>query len=303
MKLDFRNLELSDFDRVYSYMSVYGEGSCQHSFVSMYSTKEKYRDMICEKDGFLFTLRSGLCDEIYRVYMAPFGNGDIRAAFEAIFDDAAAYGRKVRFFTVTEKYALLLDDLFPGRFEITENEDYAEYIYEYGNMSTFDGPALRKRRAEIRTFQIKYGERARCSIITHDDFPEIVEYEKKWLSDCAETHDMDSLNKEARMIFSQLDEYDRLRLNGITLRIDGKLCGFCYGTMLDSLHYDVIIEKADREIPHAYKMIRLMNTRMCVPEGGFVNMEEDIGVPGLRAIKQAYKPDVMLRKYVAKERG
>lgn len=302
MKMDFRELALSDYDRVYTYMSVYGEGSCQHSFVSMYSTREKYRDMICEKDGFLFTLRSGLCDDRYRVYLAPFGSGDVRKAFEMIFEDASEYDKKVMFFTVTEKYASLLESLFPHRFDIAENEDYGEYIYAHENMSTFAGPVLRKRRAEVRTFQIMYQDRAKFDRITHDDFEEIRHYEKKWLSECAENHDMESLNKEARMIFFQLDNYDRLRLDGTILRIDGEIHGFCYGTKLDSLHYDVIIEKADRDIPHAYKVLRLMNTQMCVPAGGFVNMEEDIGVPGLRAIKQAYKPDIILRKYVAKER-
>ena len=72
-ELLFEPVRLEDTGRIYRYTSVYGEGSCQHSPVSMYSLWEKYEDCVCEGDGFLYTLRRRLCDETYRVYLAPLG--------------------------------------------------------------------------------------------------------------------------------------------------------------------------------------------------------------------------------------
>ena len=71
--LKFRPIALSDIDWVDKYTSLYGEGSCQHSPVSMFSLSEKYGDEICEQEGILYVLRRNLCDDTYRVYMAPFG--------------------------------------------------------------------------------------------------------------------------------------------------------------------------------------------------------------------------------------
>ena len=109
----FEPAGLDDYGRIWPYTSVYGEGSCQHSPVSMYSLSEKYGDSICEEDGFLYTLRSRLCDDTYRVYLAPMGGGDLKGAYLKILEDAAANGRKAKFQTLTEKAAAFLSDAFP----------------------------------------------------------------------------------------------------------------------------------------------------------------------------------------------
>ncbi len=103
------------------------------------------------------------------------------------------------------------------------------------------------------------------------------------------------------MIRLQIDHFDELRLSGVILRIDGEIRGFCYGTCLGDT-YDVIVEKADRDIPHSYKVLRQESTRQCAQGCAWVNMEEDLGLPGLRALKNAYKPDHLLNKFIVTER-
>ena len=102
-----------DYDRIYPFTSAFGEDSCQHSPVSMYSLSEKYGDQFCIRDGVLYTLRSRLCDENYRVYLAPLGGGESKEMFGRILADAAAYGKKVKFITLTEKAAAALREAFP----------------------------------------------------------------------------------------------------------------------------------------------------------------------------------------------
>ena len=75
--LAFLPVTWEDYELIYPYTSAYGEGSCQHSPVSMASLEEKYGDSICMRDGFMYTLRSRLCDDEYRVYLAPLGSGDV----------------------------------------------------------------------------------------------------------------------------------------------------------------------------------------------------------------------------------
>ena len=267
----------------------------------MFSLAEKYGDSVCEQDGFLFALRSRLCDEKYRVYLAPLGGGSTREAFRAILDDAAFYGKLVRFITLTETQAANLREAFPGRFDYSEERDLAEYLYRAERMATFEGGDLRKRRAELHTFRNQFGERAVVSRIRQEDIADCIQYEQKWLDENLETHDADTLIRDARMISLQMDHFDELHLSGVILRIDGKVCGFCYGTSLGDT-YDVIVEKADRDIPHCYKVLRQQSTLLCAQGCAWVNMEEDLGLPGLRALKNAYKPDHLLNKYIVTER-
>lgn len=299
---EFSPVALDDYGWIYPYTSAFGEGSCQHSPVSMYSLQEKYGDSVCEKDGFLYTLRSRLCNETYRVYLAPLGGGDLEKAFSLILSDAAAYGKKVKFLTLTEKTAAALDAFFPGRFTLTEDRDLAEYMYKADVMAAFSGGELRKRRTQVHAFWSKYGPRAAVSLLCPRDFEDVMAFEMKWLSENAETHDREALERDARMIEMQLEHFDALRLSGMALRVDGEIAGFCYGTKLSDQYFDAIVEKADRNIPHSYKVVRQESARLCAAGCDYINMEEDVGVPGLRALKLDYKPDYLLRKFIAAER-
>ena len=301
-KLAFAPVTLEDYDRLYPYTSAFGEGSCQHSPVSMYSVAEKYGDCICIENNVLYTLRSRLCDDTYRVYLAPLCGKNIEAAFGLIMEDAHSCGKLVKFVTLTEHAADALKAAFPNRFDYEENRDMAEYIYRSGVMAEFYGKELRKRRAEVHTFWNSYGQRASITRIRPEDFEDCLAYEQKWLADNLETHDRETLLRDARMIDIQMAHFDELHLSGVILRIDGRTCGFCYGTKLGDT-YDVIVEKADRSVPHSYKVLRQESAKQCASDCNYVNMEEDVGVPGLRALKQAYKPERLLRKFIVTERG
>lgn len=302
--LSFAPVELGDYDRVYAYTSRFGEDSCQYSPVSMYSLEEKYGDAIFIEDGVFYTLRRNLCDETYRVYLAPLASGKekLREGFLRVFSDAEAYGKKVRFLSLTEKQAAFLEAGFPGRFEIREDRDLAEYLYRTEDMSAFAGGALKKRRREVSFFWRRYGDRASCTVIGPRDLADILSFEKEWLRQNSETHDAETLEREARMIERQLAHFDALHLSGVVLRIDGALRGFGYGTKLSEDCYDAIVEKGDRAAPHIYKVLRQEATKQCALDCCAVNLEEDLGLSGLRAIKLEYRPALLLRKFIAEEK-
>ena len=300
--LTFLPVTWTDYDLIYPYTSAYGEGSCQHSPVSMVSLSEKYGDSFCIRDGFLYILRKHLCHEDYRVYMAPLGGGDIKQAFRTILADAQACGKKTKFMTLTEKHANLLRETYPDRFDITEDRNLAEYVYHTEKMGFFPGGKLKKRRNEVNAFWAQYGERAAVTRISSKDYEEILQFERQWLSENNETHDEYSLNREARMIEAQLDHFDSMHLSGIVLRIDGQVHGFGYGTKLSDSYYDAIVEKGDRAVPHIYKVLRQEAVKQCALDCDWVNVEEDLGIPGLRELKYAYQPEFLIMKYIAIER-
>ena len=300
--LSFKPVLPEDYETIYPYTSAYGEGSCQHSPVSMYSLFEKYGDSYCVEDGVLYVLRSALCDGDHRVYLAPLGKDQTRDAFCRIIEDAAHYGKKVKFYTLTEKTAALLESFFPGRFLIEEDRDLAEYIYKTQVMATFTGIRLKKRRNEVNAFRAEYGDRVTATPITMADKEEILKFEHAWVEFNKETHDWHALEREERMIIKQLDHFDELHLSGIVVRIDGVIHGFGYGTRLSDGFYDAIAEKGDRNVQHIYKFPRQQSVRMFAMDCKYVNLEEDVGAEGLRALKLAYRPEYLLRKFIVTER-
>lgn len=301
-KLNFHTPVLEEYDEVHSILAPHCEGSCQHSFVTMYTLREKYGDEICIANGILYTLRSHLCDDTYRVYLAPMGDGDMEAAFRNVLDDAHRYGKKVRFFTLTPSAVEFLREHFPEQFDFEEKRELAEYMCSTAVLSTFPGSALQRRRTEIRAFWRAYGERATVKPITKADHDDILAFETDWIRQNAGNHDTAALEQEARSIRQQLEHFDELHLSGVVMRLDGTVRGFGYGTALNEIFYDAMIEKADKDLLHAYRVMRTEAVKQCAMEQTYVNLEEDLGIEGLRRLKLMYQPEYLLNKYIATEK-
>ena len=299
--LDFRQPELSDYESVWDIMARYGENSCQHSFVSMYSLQEKYGDTLCCKDGFVYVLRKHLCRGSERVYLFPIGGGDKKNAVEVLMEDAHLHGTRMVFSTVTQGGKEFIEKEFPGRFLFSEYRDYAEYLYSTAKIATLPGEKLKNKRNEINRFYRDYGSQIEINPISHNDFHDILDFEDRWLTQNSQNHDKDNLLREARVIRLQLQHYHELHLSGIVIRRKGVVCGYGYGTPLSNNCYDALIEKGDRNIPYIYRILFQESVRCCAMNYEYVNREEDVGVIGLRESKMAYHPELILKKYKVTE--
>lgn len=298
----FRDIEVGDYDKIQRYCDLFGENSCQHSFINMFTLNEKYGSQYCEENGFLYVLRSGLCGEGFRTYLFPMGDGDRRGAVQRLLEDAHSYRAKVRFQTVTEEKRDWLGREFPDIFQSHEVRDYAEYIHLSSNLANLPGRKFSQKRSDARTMRRLYEGRMEEVPLDREHFDEVLDFERKWLAASQETHDAEALMLEYREIEKQLANFETLRISGLILRIDGAIQGFVYGAPISGNCYDVLIEKGNREIPHIYRVLHQDIVRMCAMDYMYINREEDVGVPGLRASKLSYKPDILLTKYIVEEK-
>ncbi len=304
--LCFQPLTLARRDELLPWYYAYGGRSCQHSFASSFCMSGKYGDQVALRDGFLYTLRSLRCDERERVYLFPLGDASdedaARRAVENVLEDAHENGRAVRFETILPDAAELLSRLFPGRFEIEENRDYAEYLYTYDKLAFLPGHEMASKRHDLSTFERDYGGRYEvCRIETQEQIEQIKPFQAWWKAEKMQREEDVQLECEDAAIRVGLANFFELGLSGILVYIDGRLAGYAYGAQLSAECYDVIIEKGDRGAPDIYKVLNRDLVRLCCDGAAYINREEDVGVAGLRKAKLSYKPDLLLRKFVARE--
>ena len=297
----FRSITIDDYEPIWKYCSRYGENSCQHSFINMFTLYEKYGSVIYTDDDFLYVLRGNLCTESERVYLFPMGGGDARVAVERIMEDAHANNAKVRFETITEEKAAWLEREFPVVFRIKENRDLAEYIHFSDNLAYLPGKPFASKRYDANLFRRTYQGRMSETIITKEHIDEILSFERKWLCENRESHDKQALELEYREIELQLKNFDELKISGLIVQIDGITQGFVYGAPISGNCYDVLIEKGNREYNDIYRILHQDIVRLCAMDYKYINREEDVGVEGLRKAKMSYRPDILLRKFIASE--
>ena len=278
----------------------WGEGSCQHSFVTMFALQEKYGDSVCIEDGTLYISRDHLTDGKVRTCLMPLGAKSTLDAVEHLLEDTHSRGMKLKLFPVTERAAEALRQAFPDRFHIRPDRDWAEYLYKSRKLVDLEGSELAGKRRSIRLFYRDLPGKAEVRPLTPEISREVEAFHERWLVENQLTHDAAALERELRSVRLMLGHQNELGITGFVVTVDGMIRGYCFGAPLSHEVYDAIIMKGDREIRHIYAFMyqELGKLGSCCE---YINFEEDLGIAGLRECKLSYRPDRMLYKYCAEE--
>lgn len=303
--LDFIKMPINKKYIIDKYFSEYGEGSCQHSFVTNFCLKDKYDDLYCEYDSYLYILRNGLCDDSHRVYLFPMGDrkdeSKIKSAIDNILCDAKNYGKKVIFNSITESAKDVLLKLFEGKFEVENSKDLYEYIYNVDDLAYLNGPKYYNKRNEVKSFYRKYEGRILIKKIEDNDVASIKEVYKMWLDVSEERNNNPQLKFENAALNIAFDYYNELGIIGLAVYVDNHMIGFIIGTKLNNEYVDAMIEKGDINYKGVYRVLNTEFPKMCVEECKYINLEEDLGIEGLRNMKSLYHPSHLIKKYIAIE--
>ena len=177
-------------------------------------------------------------------------------------------------------------------FEVAEDADFADYIYEVKALATLPGSALSKKRNLIAQFRRMYGEPIsedldHCMI---DDCLKLAELAMGKQASKSKKEELIALRK-AFANFSELD------LSGVAVSADGKLIGFSvFSRHLDG-SYCVHFEKTLPEVKGAAQVVNKETAEALLGKCEFVNREQDLGIPGLRRAKKSYQPAFELLNY------
>ena len=205
---------------------------------------------------------------------------------------------------VTEKDREYISENFKGIFEFTEDAGSFDYIYDIGKMASLAGKKLAKKRNHVNGF-IKTYEDWHTEEISFGNLLKCRDFLKLWYADRLENSDakgIDSLLAEKKALFDVLENFDGVMADGIALFIGKKICALTIGQRISEHTYDVVFEKADECVKGAYNMINREFSRYIMnkyKDIKYLNRENDLNLEGLRRAKNSYKPEMLLKKYIA----
>lgn len=226
----------------------------------------------------------------------PKGNGDKKAVAQALCDYMKDTCGKARFILMNEEEAKEVATLFGNSFVIKEDPDNADYVYESESLISLKGKKLHQKRNHLNGFLNTYDftyER-----LTSANREECLTLFQNWLH----------VVKEDKAGFSEaatlrlLDYIDQLGVTMGGIRIDGRLVAFSAGEAITDDMALIHIEYADTSIRGIFNGINQQFVLHEWKDYRYINREEDMGLPGLRRAKQAYRPVRMVEKYIAEEK-
>lgn len=236
------------------------------------------------------TFLEGSAQDHHR-YIMPLEDLDLNAAYLAELKELSSHYDYI--FPIPERW---LPHFSQMNWEHTYSDNESDYIYSYEKMSTFAGKKYHKKRNLVHQHTKLYEVDHRA--LTAEDIPQCIEIVNQWSLRYQELtgkgdHDLDSC-------VLALQNMEKLNLNGCITLADNKISGFALGEFIGtSSLYAIHFAKAAIEYKGIYQYLfqtfsaNYVDSTRCE----FINLEQDLGLDGLRQTKHSYYPIKMGCKY------
>ena len=181
-------------------------------------------------------------------------------------------------------------------FEFLPQRDRFDYVYSTKDLITLPGRKYHQKKNYVNAFRNLYPSAKYTEEFTDEVKKMCVECLNIWYTE----HDLNeypALPFERGAILELLDDFDFFDVKGGALILGERVVAFAIGEQINDDTAVIHIEKADFDVKGAYAVINQKFAAQSWRELPFINREEDLGIAGIRAAKESYKPVKMIEKF------
>lgn len=295
----FKKFELKreQIDEVLPYLELSEALTCDYTMGGMFMWRDYYRIEYCIKDSVFFSRFKDYGDDNY-CYFLPLAR-DMAGACKRLVDYVLKEEDLIRISAIPSIYTKVLN-MAGFSEEPVSSRDYADYIYDAGQIKALEGSKYAKQRNHISRFNKDYPNWKYLNIKDVDPARIIDFFKQTYLPELEAFHIDESVPSKHAENLMTLDVLNNLPLYnfcGGAIEVDGCIRGFTLGEVKGNVLYDHI-EKADRNFSGIYQMLFHEFVKHEAGDGVlYINREDDAGDEGLRKAKLAYHPLKLEEKY------
>ncbi len=279
-----RPIALSDAEAVGQLYARFGRGDSAHAFPSLYVWQEEMELRLLTGEGF-YSVRCGWKGP--DAWFFPVGEDSAKEAFLRGLKERGP----CRLCYMTEEDVRFLESRFPGEFAVRETPEDSEYIYDRQQTASMPGKAFEKIRNRYRRLEREHQLTARP--LTPELLSAAAEITAQWNRHTDTGEGILDTRATARI----LKEWTALNLRGVLLFLDGEPWGVAAGYGLGRGHFDCCLMKARESLPGVADHLRVRLAESLEGDFTYLNLEEDLGVEGLRQMKERLRPCDIIRMY------
>ena len=264
--------------------------SAETTFANLYLWSRQYPTGYAVVGDFL--VMKSLEEEVFSF---PAGTGDLKQIVETLAAYERERGQRLAFQCVTREQFAQLEALFPGRFQVEYDRDYADYVYSAEKLANLSGKKYHGKKNHVNKFQKQYPDWS-YEPMTADNLEDCFQMALIWRRENGCEEDAEK-NTEMCVALNSLRLFTELDMEGGVLRVNGEVVAFTLGEKACEDTFVVHIEKARADIEGAYTMINQQFVQHALlGKYTYVNREDDVGAEGLRKAKLSYHPEFMVDK-------
>jgi len=180
------------------------------------------------------------------------------------------------------------------KIKFMEHRDYFDYVYLSKDLAYLTGSSYAKIRNRLNKFKKNY--QYSVQKISKENMYEVKKFLKRWClwRDCESDP---ILENEKKAILFSIDNYFKLGLSGILIRINDAIESIA---VFEGMNKDTVLvhyEKGSPDFDGIYKAINQETAKILLNNYKYINRESDMGIPGLRKAKLAYHPHHMVKLF------
>ena len=252
---------------------------------------------VAVQDGILFRYFQGNADNC-RGYGAPLAACEFDSAkvLNALRRDAERRSVPLSFCAFDERQTKIFDGLCDIRWSSRDGD--GDYIYKRESLAQLSGKKLHAKKNLVNRFWRLYPD-ASYRPIAKENMGDAIAVAEKWFAERMEESGEADMSELAH-IRKAAEHWDALGLFGGVLYAEGVPAAMTMASAISRQVIDVHFEKAIGAFA-AEGAYAAVNQAFAASEAAaaypYINREEDMGIPGLRKAKEAYRPAFKVEKY------
>ncbi|MEG1043707.1 MAG: phosphatidylglycerol lysyltransferase domain-containing protein [Oscillospiraceae bacterium] len=287
--IETRLMELSDKEKIEQLRHKYKHLSASHAFASLYIWKETLGLSLYIEDE-LFAVKSLFYGE--NAWVFPCGSD------EAIcnFINRATKDLSIEFCYMREEDVTFLNNYFPNRFEIMESPNENEYLYSAEEQKALVGKKFAKLRNHISKVNRDYTLTVKPFDTQNVEFAKgiITNWEQK-------PHEKSVLGlsdeSASELLITSAKELD---VSGIVVYVNDVPFAIVIGYPISENSFDMCLAKQNDTLSGLSVYAKHEFICSLPPCYKIINAEDDLGIEGLRTLKQQMQPIGQVKMFSAK---
>ncbi len=255
-----------------------GHESASHSFASLFLWQEDMALSVCLREK-AYAVQCGYRGEDCWFFPC----GDVEACIE-LAEDIIAKTPHARFLYLRREDAKLLEDRFPGRFDLTPTEDASEYLYDRNEYTAMSGSKYEHIRWCIN--HLKNHCSPRVETLNSSNLHVARDMLDRW-EPCSETEYFATDHATSKLMLNNMEVLDMM---GIIVYVNDEAAALAAGFPLSDRVYDIAFSKALERERGMQFFVRRALIELLPEQYKIINGEEDLGIPGLRKSKIQENP-------------
>lgn len=294
--LNFKPLELKDKELFCKYLNSYSFSTYEYSFLTLYIWRQMYNTEFAIIDDAIVIKKHTKNNGTY--FMQPIGASksniaSITSKLKTIRRDSLDF--KYLYGDVETDFLEQLHENFRDCMTSYEDVNNFDYIFNCNDLISLSGSKFHRKKNQYNQFISKYDYRIEV-IQSSEVIRDCIDLSREWYA--YKGNDSDHLNNERKGIADILNNIDMFNVKGIAVYVGSKIAGFAAGEKLNSKVATIHFQKGRYNYSGIYPFLNKSLIETCFSDVEFINLQEDLGIEGLRRAKKAYQPIKLEKKYL-----